>query len=167
MNRRHLLQVTASLWALPWLNAAHALDANQVAPAFDLPGRNGPVRLAQYAGKTVYLDFWASWCGPCRKSFPWMNDMQARYGAKGLRVVAVNVDQKSADAQAFLKEVSAQFDVAFDPAGKTPRAYGIKGMPSSCLIGADGKVLSQHAGFAPERAAELEHAIQQALAFKA
>lgn len=167
MLRRTILQITALSWALAaW--PVQAVEVGQTAPAFELPSANAgkPVRQADYAGHTVYLDFWASWCGPCRKSFPWMNSMQARYRAQGLRVVAVNVDQKQADALAFLKEVPAQFDVAFDPAGHTPRAYGIKGMPSSVLIGADGRVLAQHAGFSPERAAELEQSIQQALKHK-
>ena len=62
----------------------------------------------------LLVDFWASWCGPCKQSFPWMNDMQARYAGKGLRVVAVNVDQKPSDAQKFLNENAANFDVVFD-----------------------------------------------------
>jgi len=80
------------LAALP----AHALDPGQSAPDFDLPGATVAPRLAALKGKVVYVDFWASWCGPCRQSFPWMNDMQQKYGAQGLQIVAVNVDTKRA-----------------------------------------------------------------------
>jgi len=146
--------------------SAFAADINQVAPDFDLPGRAGAVKLSDYKGKTVYLDFWASWCGPCKQSFPWMNDMQARYGAKGLRVVGINLDQKSEDARDFLKDTPAGFDVAFDQGGKTPKSFGIKGMPTSVLIGPDGKVISVHTGFKPEQTAELETQIKQALNLK-
>mgnify|MGYP003607660316 FL=1 len=145
---------------------AGAVEVGQSAPDFDLAGSLAAVKLSDYKGKTVYLDFWASWCGPCKQSFPWMNDMQSRYGAKGFRVVGINVDQKTDDAKAFLKTTPANFDVAFDQAGKTPKTYAIKGMPTSVLIGADGKVISIHSGFKPEQRAELEAQIQQALSPK-
>ena len=142
---------------------AGAIEVGQTAPDFDLAGSLAAVKLSDYKGKTVYLDFWASWCGPCKQSFPWMNEMQSRYGAKGFRVVGVNVDQKTDDAKAFLKDTPARFDVAFDQSGKTPKTYAIKGMPTSVLIGPDGKVISVHSGFKPEQRAELETQIQQAL----
>jgi thiol-disulfide isomerase/thioredoxin len=145
---------------------AGAVEVGQSAPDFDLAGSLAAVKLSDYKGKTVYLDFWASWCGPCKQSFPWMNEMQSRYGAKGFRVVGVNVDQKTDDAKAFLKDTPASFDVAFDQTGKTPKTYAIKGMPTSVLIGADGKVISVHSGFKPEQRAELEAQIQQALSPK-
>lgn len=145
---------------------ALALESGQPAPEFDLAGRAGNVKLSDYKGKTVYLDFWASWCGPCKQSFPWMNDMQARYSAKGLRVVAVNVDQKSEDAKTFLKDTPASFDIAFDQTGKTPKAYAVKGMPTSVLIGPDGKVLMVHSGFRDEQRKELEQQIRVSLDLK-
>ena len=152
----------ATLLALPAL----AIEAGHPAPEFDLPGRLSAVKLSDYKGKTVYQDFWASWCGPCKQSFPWMNDMQTRYSAKGLRVVGINVDQKTDDAKAFLKDTPASFDVAFDQGGKTPKAYAIKGMPTSVLIGPDGRVLSVHSGFKDEQRAELERQIKQAMNLK-
>jgi cytochrome c biogenesis protein CcmG/thiol:disulfide interchange protein DsbE len=143
-----------------------AVEVGQAAPDFDLPGRLAAVKLNDYKGKTVYLDFWASWCGPCKQSFPWMNEMQTRYSGQGLRVVGINVDQKTEDAKNFLKDTPASFDVAFDAGGKTPKAYAIKGMPTSVLIGPDGKVLSVHSGFKDEQRAELEAQIKHALASK-
>jgi len=146
--------------------SAFAVEVGQVAPDFDLPGGKGAVKLSDYKGKVVYVDFWASWCGPCKQSFPWMNDMQSRYSGKGLNLVAVNVDQKAEDAQTFLKDNAAKFTVAYDQGGKTPKAYAIKGMPTSVLIGADGKVLMVHSGFKEEQRDELEKQIKQALNLK-
>ncbi len=147
------------LAALP----SHALEPGQPAPELALPGLRGPVDLAEARGHVTYVDFWASWCGPCRQSFPWMNELQARYGAKGLRVIAVNLDKKRADADRFLGENKAEFAVGFDPAGDSARRYGIKGMPSSVLLGPDGKVLMVHSGFRGEDRQVLEDRIAAAL----
>jgi cytochrome c biogenesis protein CcmG/thiol:disulfide interchange protein DsbE len=144
-------------------SSAFALEKGAAAPQFDLQGVDGAVQLAKLTGKVVYVDFWASWCGPCRQSFPWMNEMQAKYGARGLQIVGINVDAKSADAKTFLTTTPARFSIAFDPQGATPRQYGIKGMPSSVLIGPDGKVLMEHSGFRDADRAELEAKIQAAL----
>jgi len=158
MNRLCALTL-ALLISLP----AAALEAGAPAPEFSLAGARGPVNLSAYKGKVVYLDFWASWCGPCRQSFPWMNEMQAKYGAKGLQVVGVNLDAKRADADKFLAEVPASFVLAFDAQGDTPRRYAVKGMPTSLLIGADGKVIQVHAGFREDERKQLEEAIATAL----
>jgi len=103
--------------------------------------------LASLRGKVVYLDFWASWCAPCRQSFPWMAQMQERYGERGFVVLAVNVDRERAEAQRFLAASPAKFRIAYDPNGDTARLMNIKGMPSSFLIGRDGAILSSHIGF--------------------
>jgi thiol-disulfide isomerase/thioredoxin len=161
-QRRQALAL--GLAALCGWPAALAATAGQPAPPISLPGTGGVVDLAAFRAKVVYLDFWASWCGPCKLSFPWLNEMQARYGARGLQVVAVNLDRQRALADAFLAQVPAHFVVAFDPAGDTARRYDVAGMPSSVLIGADGLVLQQHAGFRDEDRAGREAAIMAALA---
>jgi cytochrome c biogenesis protein CcmG, thiol:disulfide interchange protein DsbE len=142
---------------------ATALEVGQQAPDFDLPGKQGNVKLSDYKGKTVYLDFWASWCGPCKQSFPWMNEMHTKYAGQNFKVVGINVDAKQADADGFLTGTPAKFDVAFDAKGASPKTYGIKGMPSSVLIGPDGKVLAVHAGFKDEERGALEDKIKSAL----
>jgi thiol-disulfide isomerase/thioredoxin len=144
-------------------SSASALEKGAPAPQFDLQGLDGEVKLTKLQGKVVYVDFWASWCGPCRQSFPWMNEMQAKYGARGLQVVGINVDANNADARQFLTSTPARFTIGFDPQGATPRSYGIKGMPSSVLIGPDGKVLLEHSGFRDADRADLESKIQSAL----
>ena len=159
----HRILLAATLVALGLAAPAFAADAGQKAPEFELPARQGALRLADYRGKTVYLDFWASWCGPCRQSFPWLNDMQARYGSKGLRVIGINVDQNSEEAQAFLRQRPASFEIAFDDSGKVPRAYAIKGMPTSVLIGPNGRVISVHNGFRNDYRQEREREIRRSL----
>ncbi|WP_235953644.1 TlpA family protein disulfide reductase [Noviherbaspirillum galbum] len=134
-----------------------------MAAPFDVPGSGGQVRLADFRGKLVYLDFWASWCGPCRRSFPWMSQMQARYGARGLRILALNVDARRDAALAFMSDVPAQFTIGFDPAGKVAAAYGIKGMPTSVLISPDGKVMAMHAGFSDADKTEMEELFRRHL----
>lgn len=121
-----------------------------------------PPALAAYQGKLVYLDFWASWCGPCGQSFPWLNQMQRKY-RDGLVVVGVNVDTDAAAADAFLKKHPAVFDIVRDPDGKLPELYAIEGMPSSVLIAPDGRVLHKHSGFRSQQVAEYEAAIRAAL----
>ena len=106
-----------------------------------------PLSLAALRGKVVYLDYWASWCAPCRQSFPWMEQMQERYGERGFVVLAVNVDRERAEAQRFLAVSPAKFRIAYDPNGDTARLMNIKGMPSSFLIGRDGAIISSHIGF--------------------
>ena len=142
---------------------AQSLDKGAVAPDFELPGTNATVKLSQYRGKVLYLDFWASWCGPCKQSFPWMNAMQAKYGAQGLQVLAINVDAKRDDARKFLLSSPAAFELAYDAQGHTPRLYGVKTMPSSYVIDRAGKVVAVHRGFAPEDTAALEQSLKLAL----
>jgi thiol-disulfide isomerase/thioredoxin len=135
------------------------LAAAEAAPA----ATDAPVDLAALKGKVVYLDFWASWCVPCRQSFPWMNDIHRRFAADGLVVLAVNMDQVRADADGFLRQYPAQFRVAFDPAGRVASGFKLRGMPTSALLGRDGKVLLLHEGFKARDQASLEQSIRDAL----
>jgi len=142
---------------------AFAQDIGQAAPVFDVSGTSANVRLAEMKGKVVYVDFWASWCAPCKQSFPWMNEMQAKYGARGLQIVGVTVDRKREDADKFLAATPARFTVGYDTTGKVAEVYKPKGMPTSYLIGADGVVRAVHVGFKDSDRAELEQQIQAAL----
>lgn len=166
LSRRTLLQaggLAAAALTLP--RAALAVEPGQALPLASVPGASGQPAVPLFDGKAraTYIDFWASWCGPCRQSFPWMNRMQSQFGAKGLRVVAVNLDSQPADAQRFLAQWPAQFTLAFDPTADAARRFGIKAMPSSVLLGADGKVIATHAGFRDDDIAPLEARIAAAL----
>jgi cytochrome c biogenesis protein CcmG/thiol:disulfide interchange protein DsbE len=142
---------------------SNATYAQNAAPDFEVASQQGKINLKQFRGKVVYLDFWASWCAPCKQSFPWLNQMQEKYREQGLHIVAINVDKKAEDAQFFLQKTPAHFTIAFDPQGNSPAAYNIKGMPSSVLIDRDGQVIWKHAGFRLEDQAQLEQAIRSAL----
>ena len=131
------------------------------APGFTLPGQNQTIQLSKYKGKVVYLDFWASWCEPCKRSFPWMNELQALYGEDGFEIIAVNLDTSRKDAEEFLKEMPAKFDVAFDKSGKTAEAYHLKAMPSSFLIDRNGRLVHKSLGYRAEEKKIVEKKIQK------
>lgn len=113
--------------------------------------RADDLNLDAYKGKVVYLDFWASWCVPCRLSFPWMNDLQQTLGTRGFVVVAVNVDHDRELANEFLQANDVQFRIVYDPDGAIARKYAFRDMPTSVLIGRDGKIRSVHNGFFPNK----------------
>ncbi|MEW6982885.1 TlpA disulfide reductase family protein [Colwelliaceae bacterium 6471] len=115
------------------------------------------------AGKVIYLDFWASWCGPCRKSFPWLNKLQQQHKDKGFTVISVNLDAEPKLAAKFLAEVPADFPVIYDPKGKTASHFKIKGMPSSIIFNRKGKIEVAHAGFFVKKIPEYESEINKLL----
>ena len=158
------LALVAAL-ALPM--AAFAVDQGKPAPDFQLPSlKQANVKLSNYKGKVVYLDFWASWCGPCKKTFPWLNELQKKYGKEGLEVVGVNLDAKKIDADKFLATTPAEFTILLDPEGKVANTYELQGMPSSYIIDRTGKIDLVHRGFKDGEGAELEGKIKQLLQAK-
>ncbi len=163
MLKRALCVVIVSA-LLGLLLCSSTAAAEEKAPRFRLPGTSGVIDLAKYRGKVVYLDFWASWCIPCRKSFPWMNMLQARYKEKGLEVIAISLDENPGDATAFLRRYPAAFTVAFDRRGKVAEAYGLKVMPTSYLIDKNGLVTARFEGFNSAHKKEAESAIEELLA---
>jgi thiol-disulfide isomerase/thioredoxin len=123
-----------------------------------------PPELGEIKGKLVWVDFWASWCAPCRRSFPWLNEIQRKYAPQGLEVIGVNLDNERGAADKFLKDVPAHFTLRFDPAGKLALKFDVQAMPSSFLLDASGNVLASHAGFRLSDAAQYESEIEKALA---
>jgi len=133
--------------ALPM--GAAALDEGERAPAFSIPSLlgGGNVDLSQYRGKVVYLDFWASWCGPCLKAIPEIEEMRGEFPADDFQVVAVNLDQKAKKALRFLEKNPIGYPSAADPKGKLPAQFGLETMPTSYLIDRDGVIRYVHEGF--------------------
>lgn len=122
-------------------------------------------------GKVILLDFWASWCGPCKESFPVMEELHQKYGTKGLVILAVNVDEDVAAMKDFLKSHPATFTIVHDATKKLVGTANISSMPTSLVIGTDGKVASIHKGFhgketAKQYAAEVEKLLAGNLANK-
>ena len=118
---------------------------------------------SQLKGKVVYVDFWASWCGPCRKSFPWMKELAARYQDKGLKIVTVNLDRDRKAADKFIAEYQIPYDVVFDVSGDIAKRYELDAIPSSYVYGRDGKLKSSHRGFDPNKVAEIDSVISSLL----
>ena len=144
-------------------SAIAASNGKYKAPGFTLPGQNQTIQLSNYKGKVVYLDFWASWCDPCKRSFPWMNELQALYGKDGFEIIAVNLDTSRKDAEEFLKQMPAKFEIAFDKSGKTAEAYNLKAMPSSFLIDKNGRLVHKSLGYRLEEKKIVEKKIQKLL----
>jgi len=159
MKQILILALLGSLLAAPSAPAADYPPASQTLATSSLEG----IDYASLEGKVVYLDFWASWCAPCLRSFPWMNQMQEKYADQGLVVLAVNLDKERQDMDSFLQDNPPAFRTVHDPQATLAMAYRVQGMPSSYVLGRDGKVLHAHAGFRPARATEYEASIRQAL----
>ncbi len=125
---------------------------------------NGVVKdAARLKDKVVYVDFWASWCGPCRKSFPWLKEVSARYEEKGLKVITINLDRDRAAAKKFLEELKIPFEVVYDSTGALAEKFGVEALPSSYLFGRDGKLRSEHRGFIPANASKMDELINKLL----
>ena len=125
-----------------------------------------PLDLKGLRGHVVYVDFWASWCTPCRESFPWMKTLESTYGSQGLSVIAVDLDHDRADAQRFLGVFRPNFEVIFDPAGTLAERFNVIGMPTSVLIDRQGKIRYIHVGFLLKQRAEYERQVRELLAQK-
>jgi len=119
--------------------------------------------LADYEGSVVVIDFWASWCVPCRRSFPWLNAMQSKYADDGLIIIGVNVDRVRADADKFLERFPASFDIIYDSEAELAKRFGVQAMPSSFVIGRDGVIRDRHLGFKTRKQDEYEAALVAAL----
>ncbi|MCB1701724.1 MAG: TlpA family protein disulfide reductase [Halioglobus sp.] len=164
MNQWALL-LLLSLLALPV--AAGSVQPGQSAPPLSLPllsaGSPAELSLASLQGKVVYLDFWASWCGPCRLSFPQLEQLRQELGPRGFEVLAVNVDEFEAHAMRFLAEVPVSYPVVYDGAATAPATYGILGMPTGYLIDRSGTVRLVHQGYRKSDGEALRTAIIELL----
>jgi thiol-disulfide isomerase/thioredoxin len=161
-----LLRISFTVFALyGFFGSSNAFTAENAtkAPEFQLEGLSKQIDLKSYRGKIVYLDFWASWCQPCRKSFGWMNKMQKAYGDEGFSVIAINLDESREQANKFLKQIPANFDVAFDPKGNTAESYQVKAMPSSYIIDKKGNLIYAKKGFRGNDEDKLEAKIRNIL----
>ncbi|WP_328824459.1 TlpA disulfide reductase family protein [Thalassotalea algicola] len=115
--------------------------------------------ITKQQGKVVYVDFWASWCIPCRQSFPWLNNMVEKYQDRGLQVVSVNLDADKDNATQFLAEFPASFPVIYDAKGYIARKFKLPGMPSSMLFDRQGQLIATHVGFNSEKQQKFQQEI--------
>jgi thiol-disulfide isomerase/thioredoxin len=138
----------------------------RVAPDCELAlrGEKSPVAIQQFRGGVTYVDFWASWCAPCLVSFPFMEGLQKDFAARGLRVLAVNMDRNPSDAARFLSRHGAVFPVALGDNEACARRFAVETMPTSFLIDRKGTIRRIHPGFRPGEEAALRAWVSQALA---
>jgi thiol-disulfide isomerase/thioredoxin len=159
--------LAASLCTIAFIAPSYATTSGELAPAFNLSALQNSsaaqIQLSDYKGKVVYVDFWASWCGPCKRSFPVLNSLRSKYQSQGFEVIGVNLDDDVADAKAFLAKLPVSFPIALDNKGATAEQYAVKGMPSAYLIDKQGKVQYVIEGFSDNEAAQLDAHISQLL----
>jgi len=145
---------------------AGAVEEGDQAPDFTLPSiytEGGEISLSDYAGKAVYIDFWASWCAPGLVSLPRYNELYHMYRDRGSEILAVNVDNPVEEGLLFLEETPLDFPIPADPEGNALELFEVIGMPTSYLIGPDGRVELVHVGFRDGDIAVIEEAIQRVL----
>jgi thiol-disulfide isomerase/thioredoxin len=112
--------------------------------------------LNSFRGKVVLVDFWASWCAPCKESFPWMQQVLSRYADRGLVVVAVNLDRDRRLAEQFLGSLNPTFPIVFDPQARLAEHFKVSGMPASFYVDRSGAVRFSHIGFRPNEREDAE-----------
>jgi thiol-disulfide isomerase/thioredoxin len=138
--------------AVAFASAALAASSTGPAPAFKLTGRGGKaIDLAQFKGQVVMINFWATWCGPCRQEMPLLEDIYKKYKPMGFTMLAVNVEPDSKAAEAWLSKLSkpVTFPVAFDTDSKVSKLYKVAGMPSTVFVDRKGNVRTMHKGYKP------------------
>jgi peroxiredoxin len=127
-----------------------AAGASAAAPDFTLPTRDGGrLSLDELKGQVVMINFWATWCGPCRQEMPLLQQIQAKYEPLGFTLLGINVEPDSAAAQTWLAQVPVSFPILFDRQNKVAESYGVQGMPSSVFIDRSGNVRFVHRGYQP------------------
>ena len=151
LAKRGLVVARGAICALIWAASLTSVSA-------------ATLDLGVLRGRVVYLDFWASWCAPCRQSFPWMESMKTAYEGQGLTVLAINVDRERADADRFLKIFHPDFEIRFDPQGRWAEEFKVSGMPTSVIIDRHGVVRFTHVGFWPAQAEISAQQIRELLA---
>jgi peroxiredoxin len=138
-----------------------AETVQDAAPDFTLKSqKNGNLKLSELRGKVILINFWASWCGPCRQEMPVLDELYRHYRSLDFTILGVNVEQNSDDAESLLKDVPVSFPILFDTENKISKLYGVKGMPSTVLVDRDGKIRYVHMGYQPGVEAEYQTQIR-------
>jgi cytochrome c biogenesis protein CcmG/thiol:disulfide interchange protein DsbE len=162
-----LFTLLAFVACLASATAAFALGAGKPMPEIGLKDLNGqPVTTASLRGKVVIVDFWATWCAPCKEELPVLQRLYAKYGKDGLVVVGVSVDKDVANVRDFVKEMKLTFPIAHDPDHIATKRFEPPKMPSSYVVDRNGAVRFVHEGFHARDAKELEDQVKQLLAAK-
>ena len=147
-RRLPLAALLAAFIALAW--PASATDGSPPAPEFTLASRaGGQLSLSGLRGQVVMINFWASWCGPCRQEFPALDEMYRKYKPMGFTLVGINVESEKSDAERFLGQQRVSFPILFDPDNKVSCSYGVRAMPTTVLVDRQGRLRWQHMAYKP------------------
>ncbi len=139
---------TISVLLISWAFTTQATPLKGAASDFTLKSNQGKnLRLEDFRGQVVMLNFWASWCGPCRQEMPLMDEIYKKYSDLGFTILAVNVDEDTADADRFLKAVPVSFPVLYDSDSKISELYNVDAMPTTVMIDRDGNKRFLHRGY--------------------
>lgn len=163
--------IKAAIFLLCVLLSSFALGLQQGFPVpnfvlpslVNVPDNTQSLKLSDYRGKVVYIDFWASWCIPCRVSLPALSELHAKYSAQGFEVIAINMDKDEVDALRFLKTFPVNYPVVRDPAGLVAKGYELKSMPHAFIIDKAGKLRHVHEGYKKRDKAKIDQYITQIL----
>lgn len=154
MKRMRIALLAGLLVVVPGIFAGSSFAssglAGQEAPDFALKSASGSnLRLSEYRGDVVMINFWATWCGPCRQEMPLLNDLYARYNRVGFSLLGVNIDDDSGRALEMAEELGVSFPVLFDDRKEVSRLYQVEAMPVTVLVDREGKVRHVHLGYKP------------------
>ena len=139
-----------ALTALAATSLASSNLAGQPAPDFALRSSTGEnLRLSEYRGDVVMINFWATWCGPCRQEMPLLDDLYNRYQRVGFNLLGVNIDDDSSRAMDMMAELGVNFPVLFDERKEVSRMYDVDAMPVTILVDREGNVRYVHQGYKP------------------
>ena len=137
-------------------------EASGPAAEFSLPSRGGPpVSLAALRGQVVLVNFWATWCGPCRKEMPLLEQIHRKYAPLGFTLLGINVEEDTTHMEAFLGDVPVTFPVLLDPANHVSKLYDVAAMPSTVIIDRKGQVRYIHQGWQPGDESRYQDVIRQ------
>jgi peroxiredoxin len=140
----------AALAAALVLSLPALADSTGPAPAFTLAAKGGSnVSLSQYKGQVVMINFWASWCGPCREEMPLLESIYKKYNKLGFTMIGVNVEPDSKAADEWLKATPVSFPILYDTDSKVSKLYDVAGMPSTVIIDRNGNLRKLHRGYKP------------------
>lgn len=149
LNICHMKHALAGVVVL-FASAAWAGMAEAPAPDFTLKSASGEnLRLSELRGEVVMINFWASWCGPCRQEMPILSELHDKYKSMGFTVLGVNVEENSAEARKLLKEMPVSFPVLFDNESTVSKQYDVVAMPSTVLVDRNGNMRYLHKGYKP------------------
>jgi peroxiredoxin len=142
--------------------AANAVGLQDQAPDFTLENlTGGNMRLEEYRGQVVLINFWASWCGPCRQEMPILDRLHHRYEDTGFAVLGINVEGESAPAQEIVDRTNVTFPILIDDGQKVSELYNLEAMPSTVVVDRDGVVRYIHRGYKPGDEAKYVEVVKQ------